>query len=101
MGYVRWNGERDANTLEPMRVFTAPCYHCGMQTNTPMDCVHDAEVKMWRERFEKLLSSLNEVVKKCRLVHGDDPMRADMMRWLEDLRDKKPWETCGEEWKDK
>lgn len=68
------------------------CHHCLRVTRVTTKSLADKEARHWREAYERLLSSLNDVVERCHLIHGTDPMRDDFMRWLINIR-----ESIGDE----
>ena len=89
------------DTFSPAKrqVVDVYCYHCGKTTRIAGVSIIDSAVSFWQERHDRLLGSLNEVVARCHLVHGTDPMREDFMRWLISIRESHNLDNEGEGWK--
>jgi rRNA maturation protein Nop10 len=95
---VKWIQKGDSLSPDRMQVLDVNCRCCGNRTRIPAPTIIDAAERYWRERYERLMGSLNEVVARCHVKHGTDPMRQDFQKWLIALREKLGMED-GEEWK--
>ena len=71
---------------DPIRIVDIPCFHCRRTTRFLAPDIVSKEVDFWRDRYERLLGSLNDAVKECQTVFGDDPMRQKFVRDLLAIR---------------
>lgn len=90
----------DLPPYEPICSLTTECAWCGKSTRNLAPPIIDEAVDMWREKYEHLMGSLNEVIAECHLKHGTDPMREDFVKWLMSVRQEMGIDQEGEEWKD-
>jgi hypothetical protein len=96
---LSWKQAGDSLSPGRLQTVDADCCHCGRRMYFPAPTIIDAAERHWRERYEALLGSLNEVVAKCHVKHGTDPMREDFQGWLIEIRKQLKIAEEGEEWK--
>lgn len=96
---ISWYAGNSHDHIEPMQIVEIPCFHCGKRTRMSAPSIINAHDDHWKERFEKLMASLNDAVKLCNLKYGTDPMREEFMKWLLKIREEHGLDSKGEEWK--
>lgn len=77
---LSWKPDDGFPHFTPMATIDTDCPKCRQWIRFSHKTVEDAESRYWRERHDKLMSSINDVVERCNKLHGYNPVE----RWFQE-----------------
>lgn len=84
---MKWIQNGDPIEPTPRAIIETQCYHCGQVTRHLANRVADAEAQHWREKYSRLIGSLNDALEACTKEHGDNPIARESRFLLERLKE--------------